>query len=87
MEAPSVDRVDRVCVFWRQRYLVEGGVKSSANGFSLDRPPLFACVGPKLQGRGVAGTYPLDVAETKVLSVHERARRDGYPLRAGVEEA
>jgi len=39
------------------------------------------------EGRGVAGTYPLDVAETKVLAVHERARRAGFPLRAGLEEA
>lgn len=39
------------------------------------------------EGRGVAGTYPRDVAETKVLAVHEKARQAGYPLRAGMEEA
>lgn len=38
-------------------------------------------------GRGVAGRYPLDVAETKVAAVHAQADRHGFPLRAGVEEA
>ena len=38
------------------------------------------------EGRGVAGIYPKDVAETKVLLVHEAARSDGFPLRAGLEE-
>ena len=38
------------------------------------------------EGRGVAGVYPRDVAETKVLTVHEKARSAGFPLRAGVEE-
>jgi len=37
-------------------------------------------------GRGVAGIYPLEVAETKVVTVHQLAERNGYPLRAGVEE-
>lgn len=38
-------------------------------------------------GRGVAGVYPREVAETKVTSVHELAKSEGHPLRAGVEEA
>jgi len=38
------------------------------------------------EGHGVAGVYTHDVAESKVLSVHERARSAGYPLRAGMEE-
>ena len=38
------------------------------------------------EGRGVAGTYPKDVAETKVLLVHDAARSAGHPLRAGLEE-
>ena len=38
------------------------------------------------QGHGVAGVYPHDVAESKVLAVHERAQSAGYPLRAGMEE-
>ena len=38
------------------------------------------------QGYGVAGIYPHDVAESKVLAVHERAQSAGYPLRAGMEE-
>jgi ATP-dependent Clp protease adaptor protein ClpS len=38
------------------------------------------------EGRGVAGVYPHEVAETKVLTVHELARTAGYPLRAGLEE-
>lgn len=38
------------------------------------------------EGRAVAGVYPHDVAETKVLLTHELARSAGYPLRAGLEE-
>ena len=37
-------------------------------------------------GKGVAGIYPLEVAETKVVTVHRNAESHGYPLRAGVEE-
>jgi ATP-dependent Clp protease adaptor protein ClpS len=40
-----------------------------------------------VQGKGVAGTYPYEVAETKVARVHERARAEGFPLRASLEEA
>jgi ATP-dependent Clp protease adaptor protein ClpS len=39
------------------------------------------------EGRGIAGCFPHDVAESKALAVHERARAAGYPLRAVVEEA
>ena len=38
------------------------------------------------EGRGTAGVYPHEVAESKVLTVHDRARDAGYPLRAGLEE-
>ena len=37
-------------------------------------------------GLGVAGVYVLEVAETKVASVHAAAEERGYPLRAGVEK-
>jgi ATP-dependent Clp protease adaptor protein ClpS len=37
-------------------------------------------------GSGVAGVYVLEVAETKVATVHRMAEERGYPLRAGVEE-
>ena len=37
-------------------------------------------------GLGIAGTYVLEVAETKVVAVHQAAEKHGYPLRAGVEE-
>jgi ATP-dependent Clp protease adaptor protein ClpS len=39
------------------------------------------------QGSGVCGAYTYEVAETKVESVHELARTEGFPLRAGIEEA
>jgi ATP-dependent Clp protease adaptor protein ClpS len=39
------------------------------------------------RGHGVCGTYTHDVAETKVDQVHERARREGFPLKASVEPA
>lgn len=38
------------------------------------------------KGSGVAGVYVLEVAETKVATVHRMAEAAGYPLRAGVEE-
>jgi ATP-dependent Clp protease adaptor protein ClpS len=40
-----------------------------------------------LNGRGLAGIYPWDIAETKVDTVTELARGAGYPLRAAIEEA
>lgn len=40
-----------------------------------------------LNGRGVAGVYPWEVAETKVDAVVSRARRDGHPLQAAIEDA
>jgi len=38
------------------------------------------------KGAGIAGVYVLEVAETKVVTVHRMAEERGYPLRAGVEE-
>jgi ATP-dependent Clp protease adaptor protein ClpS len=38
------------------------------------------------QGRGVCGAYTYEVAETKVATVHDMARTEGFPLRAGIEE-
>ncbi len=35
---------------------------------------------------GVAGVFVLEVAETKVATVHKLAEERGYPLRAGVEK-
>jgi ATP-dependent Clp protease adaptor protein ClpS len=37
------------------------------------------------QGKGLCGVYPFEVAETKVASVVERARENGFPLRATME--
>jgi ATP-dependent Clp protease adaptor protein ClpS len=36
-------------------------------------------------GKGIAGLYVLEVAETKVARVHRMAEDRGYPLRAGLE--
>ena len=40
-----------------------------------------------VNGRGLAGVYPFEVAETKVDVVTSLARQAGFPLRAIVEEA
>jgi ATP-dependent Clp protease adaptor protein ClpS len=37
------------------------------------------------QGKGLCGVYPFEVAETKVETVIERARDNGFPLRAAME--
>jgi ATP-dependent Clp protease adaptor protein ClpS len=40
-----------------------------------------------LNGRGIAGVYPWEVAETKADTVASLAAEAGYPLRATIEEA
>ena len=37
-------------------------------------------------GLGIAGVFVLEVAETKVVQVHQAAQKRGCPLRAGVEK-
>ena len=37
------------------------------------------------QGKGLCGAYPHEVAETKVAAVEDRARENGFPLRAAME--
>jgi ATP-dependent Clp protease adaptor protein ClpS len=37
-------------------------------------------------GLGVAGVFVLEVAETKVVTVHRLAEQRGYPLRSGLEK-
>ena len=37
------------------------------------------------RGKGLCGIYPHEVAETKVASVVERARSNGFPLLAAME--
>lgn len=39
------------------------------------------------EGRGVAGIYGFDIAETKAAQVEEHAKAHGYPLKCSVEEA
>lgn len=39
------------------------------------------------RGTGECGTYPFEVAETKVARVHALAREAGFPLRCSMEEA
>ena len=40
-----------------------------------------------LNGRGVAGVYPWEVAETKAGTVTALASEAGHPLRTAIEEA
>jgi ATP-dependent Clp protease adaptor protein ClpS len=40
-----------------------------------------------LNGHGVAGVYPWEVADTKVETVATMAHGAGYPLRATIEDA
>jgi len=36
-------------------------------------------------GAGVCGLYPFEIAETRVVAVHQLAREQGFPLRASFE--
>lgn len=38
------------------------------------------------QGKGMCGVYPFEIAETKVATVEERARDNGFPLKAVLEK-
>jgi len=40
-----------------------------------------------VNGRGIAGVYPWEVAETKAETVVTMARDSGFPLKAVTEEA
>jgi ATP-dependent Clp protease adaptor protein ClpS len=39
-----------------------------------------------VDGQGLCGLYPYEIAETKVETVHDLARERGFPLRASFEE-
>ena len=38
------------------------------------------------QGRAAIGSYPYDIAATKVQEAMDRARAEGFPFRVTVEE-
>ena len=38
------------------------------------------------EGSGLCGAYSFEIAETKVAQVHALARREGFPLKASLEE-
>jgi len=38
------------------------------------------------EGKGVAGVYPFEIAETKVYQVREFAKAHGFPLRCTMEK-
>ncbi len=39
------------------------------------------------RGRAIVGSYPYDIAVTKVLAASARAKEEGFPFRMTVEEA
>jgi ATP-dependent Clp protease adaptor protein ClpS len=38
------------------------------------------------RGQGLCGIYTRDIAETKVITVHELARENGFPLKCLIEK-
>ncbi|WP_373073363.1 ATP-dependent Clp protease adaptor ClpS [Sulfurimonas sp.] len=36
--------------------------------------------------KGICGVYTYEIAETKVLTVHKRAKESGFPLKCIIEE-
>jgi ATP-dependent Clp protease adaptor protein ClpS len=62
-------------------------VRVLENVFSKSTPEAFRIMlQVHVQGRGICGSYTWEIAETKVTTVHELARSEGYPLRASMEE-
>lgn len=39
-----------------------------------------------MKGFGICGTYPFDIAETKVQKVHVTAKKENFPLKCSLEE-
>lgn len=39
-----------------------------------------------MRGVGVCGTFPFEIAETKIFQVHRRARQEEFPLKCSLEE-
>lgn len=39
------------------------------------------------KGSGLCGVFTKQIAEAKVVMVHERARSEGFPLKCAMEEA
>ena len=37
-------------------------------------------------GKGLAGVYSKEIAETKIQQVHSRAREAGFPMKCGMEK-
>ncbi len=37
-------------------------------------------------GRGLAGVYSREIAETKIASVHEMSQKNGFPLKCMMEK-
>ncbi len=39
-----------------------------------------------MRGIGICGTFPFEIAETKIHQVHMRARQEEFPLECSLEE-
>lgn len=39
------------------------------------------------KGVGIAGTYTREIAETKIVLVHDMARKNEFPLKSSLEKA
>jgi ATP-dependent Clp protease adaptor protein ClpS len=39
-----------------------------------------------VEGRGLCGVYPFEVAETRVVTTEDLARQSGFPLKAVMEQ-
>ncbi len=85
---PKVERVKRFrVVFYNDHYTTKWFVVDVLERFfhmTEENATAFMMEVHKT-GRGVAGVYTRDIAETKVDRVHEYAREWGMPLRLEVE--
>lgn len=87
-EAPRTGRARRWCVvFWNDDYTTKWFVVHVLQQFfRMDETTATAfMLAVHEQGRGVAGIYTRDVAETKAAQVTDYARELGMPLRVTAE--
>lgn len=86
--APKIARAPRWCVvFWNDDYTTKWFVVHVLERFfrMSETSAMALMLAVHHKGRGVAGVYTRDIAETKAHEVTEYARENGMPLKVTAE--